>query len=303
MARAGGGWAGQLIGISPTRGLAFNWASGMGADAMAEFERRGGGIPEINPRAYASLAAPTFSSVVDDDFISKDSRARSPLYQELFAPFDAPHVCIAHLADVGDIQVLACVIRTDSQGPISKTERQRFGRLGPRLSRALQFQQDVEQKGALLAAGALEAIALPAILLDEQGRVVVATSAGAALLRAEAFVRLRHGRLRAVDAVSDRLLNAALERVRLVGRTGPSVRIVLKDREGRAKLANVAALPRETRSLGVSAVSVVTFSVQRGFEGGEDVLRQVFDLSDAEAKVALMLAKGASTRRWAFTPS
>ena len=42
LARAGDGWSGHMMGVSPTLGLAFNWYSGISQSAMSEFLAMGG---------------------------------------------------------------------------------------------------------------------------------------------------------------------------------------------------------------------------------------------------------------------
>src|SRR5258705_13067584 len=78
---AGGGWAGQLLGVSRAGEVLYDIGHRLPLEALIDFERRGCADPALNPRA-AVLRRPHFETVGDDQVMSADERRRSPFYAE-----------------------------------------------------------------------------------------------------------------------------------------------------------------------------------------------------------------------------
>src|SRR5688572_3466400 len=90
---AGGGWAGQLLAVTPSGDVLYNLGHRLSSEILAEFEHRGGVDQTVNPRA-AVLRRRHFEVVGDDALISDEARSRNAFYEEVYAPADAPYVCM-----------------------------------------------------------------------------------------------------------------------------------------------------------------------------------------------------------------
>ena len=294
LALAGGGWAGQVLGISATQGILFNWVQGLSSADLLEFDRRGGGIPGVNPRVSAGMAAPVYCAVTESDFIDDAARSRSPIYQDLFRHYDADFISLARLAPVGEAQLFACAIRSERQGHATRDDVERMSLLSPAVSAALRLHLTLEGRGAELAAGALEALAIPAILVNAFGGIVGATPQAEAMLATRTVIRAQAGRLAAMESGSDERLQAALRHASLPPGVAvvPAVRVVLRDASGGTLTAEVAALPRRTRRTFLGPAVMIAFQSRAPREAAADLLKQAFGLTAAEAEIALGLSAG-----------
>jgi hypothetical protein len=257
---AGGGWAGQLLAVTRTGEVLYDLGHRLPLDALADFERRGGVDQTINPRA-AVLGRRHFQVVGDDDLISAEARARNPFYAEVYAPADAPYVCMSRLPGPDETSIVVASLRAPSAGPLPAADQLRFGMLLPHIAAAIRLQARLDGQGRSIAIGALEAVGLPAFLLSANGRVVGATSSAEALAREAGIVRVRRRTIRAVDRASDARLQAA---IRLATRwtLEPMVRttsVVLRA-ESTATTVQIAPLPPAWGPTRHGAVAVLTFA-------------------------------------------
>ncbi len=196
------------------------------------------------------------------------------------------------------------VHRERSAGPISEREERRLAMLVPHLAQALSLRDTLAslrmERGALLHG--LEALNLGAIILDGAGRVLFADSAGEAILREQAELSVRNGRLRLRGVRDDGLLtrlidDAAGATVR--GRPGGqlSVRVAAERRLS----IRVCPLPEAVAALhGPSAAAIVflryppakPLTLHRS-------LAHLYGLTPAEARLAEALANGHSLAEYA----
>ena len=294
MAAAGGGWAGQIIGPSLDGHIAFDWVTGLSTEAMLEFERRGGGVPGINPRALAGVTMPEFSTRIDSDFMDGAAMARSPLYQEVFAPLEADFICMSRLEQVGESRPIAAIIRSASQGQFDEDDRGVLQHIAPSLSAALRLRALLDEQGADLAARALEALALPGFVVSRSGRLLASTPQGETILRQGSMIKLLRGRLHAADRKSDSQLQAAISRACSADvEFGPSISaVLLRDAENRLTQAEIARLPQSLWSVGVGPAVLVALKARRRAGSAVLLLRQAFNLTTSEAETAFILAQG-----------
>jgi hypothetical protein len=268
---AGGGWAGQLLAVTPAGEVLYDLGHRVPAEALAEFELRGGVDQAANPRA-AVLRRRHFEVLGDDAVISADARWRNPFYAEIYAPADAPYVCMARLPGPDGSSIVLASLRAASAGHVAADDRLRFGMLLPHFAAAIRLQARLDGHGKSIAIGALDAVRLPAFLLSAAGRVVAATWAAEALAQDSELIRVRRRSIRAVDRSSDARLQAA---IRLACRwtLEPTVRttsVVLRG-ERTAATAQVAPLPSCWGPSRHGAVAVLT--VEYSAAGAHDPCR------------------------------
>lgn len=260
---AGRGWAGQLVGVSRGGDVLYDVGYRLPQEALAEFERRGGVDPGLNPRARL-LGHPHFTTLGDDEVMPADERGRNPFYNELFAPSDAPFVCMARLPGSGGASVAVVSLRSASTGHLETEDRLRFGMLLPHMAAAIRLQARLDGHGQSLVTGALEAVGLPAFLLSACGSVVGLTTAAEAVVARPDVLQLRRRKLHSSSRAGNERLQAAIRRACnwSVDAPAPSMSVTLQG-EGAPLTVEVAPLPRATGPSRHGAVAILTVAVPR----------------------------------------
>jgi DNA-binding CsgD family transcriptional regulator len=300
LARAGDGWSGHMMGVSPTLGLAFNWYCNISPAAMSEFMAMGGAIPGLNPRLAAFMETPLFGVFGDHELVSADDRAASPFYQEFFPKYDASHLLAARCPGPGDVKVLIGINRGETQGAPDEAAKQQVRALLPHVESALRVQQALEGQGALMATQSFEALSMAAFLCNAWGRVVGMTPAAERLVRTGGPLRLTAGQLTALDAAANVGLQAALRSACGDRAASPALiretSLALTDAQGSTRRVDVAPLPLEGAPMRLGAVAVVAVSDTLPHGRTLELLRRTFGLTRAEAEVAIDVADGLSAR-------
>lgn len=255
---AGSGWAGQMLGVSRSGELLYDIGHRLPAEALSEFEQRGGIDPSLNPRAKL-LSRPYFETLGDNDVMCAEERSRSPFYTELFGPADAPFVCMARLPGPGGASTVVVSLRSASAGHLVEEDRLRFAMLLPHLAAAIRLRARLDGHGQSLVTDALEAAKLPAFLLSATGSVVGLTPSAETFAARGAVLHLRGRKLRALDRRSDEQLQAVIRRACCwsLEPAASSTSVVLQG-EGRATTVEVAPLPRADGPTRHGAVAILT---------------------------------------------
>jgi hypothetical protein len=256
---AGGGWAGQLLAVTSAGEVLYDFGHRLPLEVLADFEHRGGVDQAVNPRA-AVLSRRHFEVVGDDAVISTGARRSNPFYAEVYAPADAPYVCMSRLPGPDGSSIVLASLRSASAGHVAADDQLRFGMLLPHIAAAIRMQARLDGHGKSIAIGALEAVNLPAFLLSAAGRLVGATESAEALARENGFVRIRRRTIRALDRPSDARLQAAI-RLACGWTLDPTVRttsVALRS-EKAVTTAQVAPLPCAWGPGRHGAVAVLTF--------------------------------------------
>ncbi|MDB5423710.1 MAG: transcriptional regulator,LuxR family [Phenylobacterium sp.] len=290
--RAGGGWSAQLLAVHRTAGILTHRVIGIEPEAIDYFERCGGPDARVNPRAPA-LFGPVFQPLGDDDISSPEVQRRNPFYREFFDKVEIPYICVGRLPAAHDVGLIVASMRHQAAGHIQRSEARMFAELLPCMSAAMRLRTALEDEGAAIAAGTLDAVGVPAFLLNAWGRIVRQTASAEAALAAADVLRVRGGKLEALEAESDVRLQAAiaLACLRDPGPTGgPRGRAVALRSGGQITIAEVAPLPVTPGALRMGAVAVVALP-QVARTPAADVL-VLLGLTPAEAAIARALVEG-----------
>jgi DNA-binding CsgD family transcriptional regulator len=188
-------------------------------------------------------------------------------------------------------RLLICLERDYERGPVESEVLQQLDVLRPHLARSAVMAARLGIEQARIAGETLALIGLPAVVLDERGKVLAANRLAEALTE--------HIRWRAVDRVSlkdpaaDSLFRQAIETLH-VSDAAPTRSFALRGADGAAAMvAHVIptrAIARDIflRSAGVLVLTPVTLPQAPPVE----LVRSLFDLTPAEARVARSLAAG-----------
>ncbi len=292
LAKATGGWGGQLLGVRAGT-LLFDHSGGIAPEVISEFEASGGADPAVNPRVKAVLERRGLLS--EPDFIDEADRRRHPYYADFLTKVEAPFFGGASAAIGRDALGLLATLRTAKQGLPDSEQRALFDALLPHTVAAMRLQVALEEQAEKLVIGAFEAVSKAAILCDERGVIAAVTPAAEACLAEGAFVAQRSGALSAPNPGDDALLQEAIRAA--AGAAGPvgGHGLLIRGRDGAGFIgAQVSALPRRPGWFGVSARVLVLLTERAS--SVEPALVRGAGLTPAESAVVQLLRRGASPR-------
>lgn len=230
--------------------------------------------------------------------VSEDELAQTAFFQEWARPQGLREGCTVKFVHTADRIGLFSTTTWANRPPISAEEQRFLALLSPHLRRAALIGDLLDQTRvtASLYRGVLDSLVVPVILASPDGAVLHANSQAATMLDAQSLLRSRNGTLQGQTPVITRALldaiTAAAGADTLLGARGiglpistpgqaPAVAYVLPLTEGTA---------REVFRPACAAVFIST-SISAS-PPPEDVLITLYDLTPAEARVILHIAKG-----------
>jgi DNA-binding CsgD family transcriptional regulator len=225
---------------------------------------------------------------------------RSEFYRHYLEPAGVLHILGADIGAPEAFQARLRFIRGPSEAPFSEQDKVLCGLIVPHLECAIDIHARLSRMTSErdLFAGAVEQLAVGAILLDEHGHFLKANLLANQILEEKDGLQIRQGQLELFDARLSRELKILIQRVLDNGRNNePAVVQALRvqRRSGRPDLGLLVRLvPQYAWAEGQHAPAVVVFisdPAQRG-EASEQTLIQLFGLTRAEAALATQLSHG-----------
>lgn len=298
LARATGSRVGELIGIGSANAVPFNWVTGLGQDWVEEFVAIGGGDPAINPIVRNGAQAPVLKVLSSADFITPEERRNNVFLADHCRRHDIPHACLTPLIKESGMLVGLAVLRSARQGEIDARERAVFASLASHVRAAVKTQMALEHQGALLVAGAMEALSMAVFVCDRLGTVKAMTPAAETLASKGEAIRLKSGQLSGVWQIETTALTDAIDMAADVVTPpgGPRCSTVLMRGNAAQPLAlDVVPLPRRNYAFDFEPrVLVVVRASESNAERTQLLLQSAYHLTAAEADVALRLSRGQS---------
>ena len=294
-----------LHGIDLVEGsIAFSHnASEMAPEAEIDYIRR---YHQIDPRTALALGEPVGQWVncwehFDDEYV-----AHSPFYQEFLLPYGGRYVSGTKLFQDETLSVMFGIHRGIGTPRLQAADVEICKRLAGHLTQAFLLHREhlkLRSEGRL-GAELLSKLKAPVALVDEQRRIVRVNAAARAMLDAGETVAEHGGRLHCVRPKDDNEFLIALVKLLRNDVAGPGAmapdKAFLQARSrsnGPALGLYVCALlPQQTlRVFGDRAMAMVIFHrPEAQLELDPFVVAAAFDLTPAEARVAVAAAKGLS---------
>lgn len=292
MACATGSMRGQMLGVDRRGELIFNFATNTDQAFFDDF-RTAVGLHDShsNFRVAASMRAGPGRIVAEEDYDRVRSEIGCTAYEELCEKHGLPFGCQMALSDDGDALVGMALLRNRKEGRTTAEQRAFFDAVAPSARAAVRLQMMIEQRGAELTRGALDAVAAPALLVDGWGRVMIATPAAEKMLAATRRIDVRNRVVTAASPMHMRDIQSALAGVLFHGR--PEATLLLRGGGEPPLSLSIQALPRSEWGMGFCPCAII---VLKG--GGAEpndlrkALRIEFGLTASEIEVALALAGG-----------
>jgi DNA-binding CsgD family transcriptional regulator len=230
--------------------------------------------------------------LVDIDFFTPEELDREPIYRDLYRS----------RLSVGSVAGTAIPIPTGERatfvlgrrierGPIERTVIQQLDELRPHLARSALLSARLQLERARVASKTLAAIGLPALVLNEQGKVLAANHLIEAMT---GYVQWRaHDRISLSDRAGDQLLRDAIATIDLTGASSVRSFPVRDMRADVMMVAHVVPIRLSARDIFVRCAAVLILTpVALPQAPPVELVQSLFDLTPAEARVARGLAAG-----------
>ena len=290
----------ELAQVAEARGGIFfvantkvvGWTSSVSLQAgMEEFAKSN--IPARGQRGNLLIAARHAGFLTEHDLYTNPDtdRRADPYYSELLIPRGAGWGAGTAIPLPNGDTIFLTVERSITRGPVERAIVEQLDTLRPHLARSALLSARLRLERARIASETLAVIGLPALVLDEQGKVLAANSlietmTGYVQWRARDYVALK-------DKSADQMLRAAIATIDL--ESGPGVRsFPVRDTVNEAMMvAHVVPVRLSARDIFVRCAAVLVLTpVTLPQAPPVELVQSLFDLTPAEARVARSLASG-----------
>jgi hypothetical protein len=271
---------------------ALSWtASGTVRDVFDEYVSEGWFNRCSRRLCLMSQTQPSF--FVEQDFWSEDQLQADPIYRDFFRPHGLGWSAGTGLRVPSGDNIVFSIERAFERGPIEAEHVERLNALRPHLARSALVSSRLGLQRARGATEALTDLGLPALLLDETGRVVEANALMEAL--PERVGLGVHDRLVLADRRAQDQLTNALSTVSAAAGVTPCT-FPLRDADGRAAMVlHLMPVRRSAHDIfgqGYALLLITPLASDRA--PSLELMRSLFDLTVSEARVARGLATGQS---------
>lgn len=296
LADATGSMRGQLIGIGGAQLIPFNWCTDLPEESTREFIDIGGGSPEINYRVTASERMKVGEVASDSHYRAMMPRLKSDIYLDFCERWDLPYGMQTKLAEGPEGLIGLAMLRSHKDGPATPEQQDLFTRVVGYAQAAVRIQAELASQGAKLVAGTMEAMDLAAFVLDGSAAVRAMTPLAECLLIERKGVRLADGHLIATVPAERPLLDQAIAyALDCEDRHSYRTLLLKTGADGAEPLVlSLMTLPSQPWSMHFRPRVIAVAKRQRARAGRVALLGRAFDLTPAEARVALLIADGKS---------
>lgn len=297
LAEATGSWSGELIGLGAEQAVPFNLMSDMDENYSREFIAMGGPDPRLNPIVREGTKIAENTVITTADFITAHDRRHNPIIVEHMNRYDIHHVCLTPLIKDSHLLIGLAVVRSESQGEFSHTEREIFANLAPHMRAAIKMQMALEHKSSLLVSDTLETLSLPVFVCDRRGLVKHMTPEAEALVSKGNSLTMRQGILNCLqDKTSRKLRDAIASAATNISYTArpAATSLVIEGADSPLVLEIFSLSQRDFKFTFEPKVLVVVKQKHPDLEQTKKHLMNVYRLTTAEADVVTRLVAGES---------
>jgi DNA-binding CsgD family transcriptional regulator len=238
--------------------------------------------------------------VTVQELIGDANWLESEFYKQFLKPLDILHALGADIRTDDGLECRLRVARPHREPPFSDNDKALCTVVLPHLKRAVRLHSQLEviDSERRLYAGTVDRMLVGTVTLDETGAVVKSNPVADEMLRDGDGLRLVNGVLRADLPAENRELQRLVKQA-LSGETGgrpavaEAISITRKSAHGKLGVL-IRSLPHTGWSKGKRGPSVALFirDAERKSEASREMVRRLFDLTPAEASLALALANG-----------
>jgi DNA-binding CsgD family transcriptional regulator len=223
------------------------------------------------------------------DIYTEAELESDPFYQKYLFPRGLGRAAGTTLVLPTQDSLLISLEREAVRGPVEPSAIEKLDALRPHIARSAFMAARLQLERARAASATLAALGLPALVLDDKGKVLVANR----LIEASAQIHWRaQDAIGLVDRAADKLLRNAIATIDLSG-GGGSVRSFPVRSGAETLVAHVIPVRLSARDIFARCIAVLTLTPMNVPEAPPvELVQSLFDLTPAEARVARGLASG-----------
>jgi DNA-binding CsgD family transcriptional regulator len=227
---------------------------------------------------------------------------QSAYYRHYLQPIGIFHILGVDTVEPDGLLARLRIARRRDEPAFDKAHKALCERLLPHLRRAIQIHARLNRTTSErdLYAGAVDQLSVASVVLDERGRVLSTNSVARSLLDQRDGISLNEGQLQIADRQTNtqlqELVRAAI-RAQLAGTTGMARALRVCRSSGRAELGLVIRpVPVSEWGEGQSSPCIAVFisDPDQQESASQQLLMELFELTPAEARLAIKLARGLS---------
>lgn len=260
--------------------------------AMLEFSNNDRRYENTRPARH--IQSRRFSFIRDIDVMTKKEIEEDPIYREFMRPIGLGWTAGDVVQEPSGHMLIVDLIRETAAGPFETEAIDIMNRLKPDISRAAWFASRLAFQEARNTVETLALIGMPAAVIGDLGGVMEANGLFQEL---DPQVSVGAGnRLKLSSPAAETLLENALAAVRLMDvPVVQSIPLPARGDEEMPLILNVIPLRKRSRDI-FNRSSAVVLVTKVGITGTLDlqVLRGLFDLTPAEARIAWEIGSGSS---------
>lgn len=233
------------------------------------------------------------SFFVEQDFWSEEELSADPIYRDFFRPRGLGWSAGTALRIPTGDNIVFSIERTFERGPIEQAHVEHLNALRPHLARSALVSSRLGLQRAKGATETLTALKLPAILVDDAGRVVETNELVDGL---SDWVRIgAQHRVSLTDPRANEMLATAIAAIESRPDATPAT-FPVRDAHGQAVLVlHVMPIRRSAHDIFAQSYALLLLTpVTSDRAPSIDLMRSLFDLTVSEARVARGLATGQS---------
>jgi DNA-binding CsgD family transcriptional regulator len=239
--------------------------------------------------------------LIDIDFYTPEELDQEPIYRDMWRPQGVGWGMATALPIPTGENAMFVLSRRTELGPFERAAAQRLDELRPHLARSVLISARLQLERARVASEALAAMGVPALVLNETGKVLAANSlieamSGCVHWRAFDRVSLK-------DNIADHLLRDAIETIG--SEITSSVRsFPVRAHANAMMVAHVIPIRLSARDIFLRCATVLAMTpVTPPQAPPVELVQSLFDLTPAEARVARSLAAGKTVQNIAADSS
>lgn len=262
------------------------------ADLIIEHAKR----PEQNLRTQRLVELQHAGFLRDTDVLSTKEREEDALYKEFLYPQDLGSGVATLIRNPTGENIIFHAERSYRRGAISNDTVQRLDELRPHLARSALLSSRLGLERVVTMTKALELVGLPAAAVNWGGAIVAMNELFDKLL--PSLLTVRGGRLGMVQQKADALLEQAFASLRSPAlMTGIASIPIRRTSDHPPYILHVVPVVGGARDLFSAAAAVLLLTaVVPSSVPSANVVQGLFDLTPAEAKLAVLIAAGHSPK-------
>ncbi|MGH8597749.1 MAG: helix-turn-helix transcriptional regulator, partial [Gammaproteobacteria bacterium] len=229
--------------------------------------------------------------LTESDLFTPEELDLEPLFRDMFRPMGIGWAVGTAIPIPTGENVTFFLTRWTGRGPFERAFVQKLDELRPHLARSALMSARLQLERARIASETLAVMGLPALVLDEKGKVLAANNLIEALTR---YVQWRaRDRVSLKDRSADNLLRDAIAAIDLAGGVGVRSFPVRDTANDAMMVAHVVPIRLSARDIFVRCAAVLVLTpVTLPHAPPVELVQSLFDLTPAEARVARSLASG-----------